>query len=340
MILIIKESPDLSTKTTEKLIALENILKAHGEAKHLLWMPHNTATELLACEKLGFYSKKVLTELKSEVNETREITNKFKLKLTIDFSDQYKFKFEDGSWMLGFGHFRDSEVLQKPILLTENDDDAKIFVIGAKTYLIRERIGNCDIKLETSLGGGDTTYKIFKKYKDEQIRFVACIIDSDKEHPRAPLGSTAKKFAKLKQGYCEKTYFQILDCHEIENILPINILKEVAGSTVNSGIIFNNPKFKSFRKYPDHKKGLTVAEAMSEDAGYRDKYWSDFKGFEDHDIICPNFGEKLLANCLRYLEENGARQASKHIQEETDNDWINIIKTVAEWGVSSKRVIS
>ncbi|MNP21660.1 hypothetical protein D3C76_1142870 [compost metagenome] len=79
---------------------------------------------------------------------------------------------------------------------------------------------------------------------------------------------------------------------------------------------------------------------MSEDAGYRDKYWSDFKDFEDHDIICPNFGEKLLANCLRYLEENGVRQASKHIQEETDNDWINIIKTVAEWGVSSKRVIS
>ncbi|MGO4308539.1 hypothetical protein AB4Z35_01510 [Pseudomonas sp. KB_15] len=340
MILLIKETPDLTTKTSEKIIAIENILRSHGEGKHLLWMPHETISSLLKCDQFGFYSKKVLTELSSQVLETRELATKFKLKIVFDFSDQFKFSFYDGAWVLGFGHFRDSEVLQKPILLTENDDDAKIFVHGAKSYLFKEKIGNCDIKLEITSGGGDTTYKTFKRYSDEQVRFVACIIDSDKDHPKAPLGSTAKKFSKVKQGYSERQYFEMLDCHEIENILPIDLVREIASTNCKSSLIFSNPKYYKFRKYPDHKNGLTVKNAIADDFSHKDNYWADFKKHESTDFICHGFGEKLLSSCIKYFESKGERQASKLMTEDVDHEWFRIIKIIAEWGICSKRIIN
>ncbi|QVW23644.1 hypothetical protein KJF94_28035 [Pseudomonas hormoni] len=340
MILVIETLPDLSLDKLIKLAAIDNILKAHGEGKHFLWMPYELVISYLAIKELSYYSKRVLDDLQSQVNETKSLLRKLELYVNVHFDDKFTLNYVSGTWHIGYGHFRDSESLQLPILLTENDDDGEVFIHGAKAYIAKLKLGACDIKLETASGGGDTTHKMFEKLNLKSTRFFACIVDSDKDHPKAKLGSTAKKFKKTQAGYSEKRYFEVLECHEIENILPFSLVREVAGAECKSSLIFSNSKYHELRKYPDHKNGLSVGEALKADESYRGEYWSQFSKHNENEVICPGFGENLLSSCLTYLASKSSRSISEMIDERLDSEWLRVTKIVAQWGVSTRRVIN
>lgn len=334
MIIKILDSIDFASDSQNKVLAVENLLKAHGEGKHHIWMPIGVVQELSRLQGLGYFSKRVLEELAGQVNERRFIHADFLFYACVDFVDNYRLDFLNSVLHVGYHQLLDSSSTQESILLTENDLDGEAFVWGARTYLQKHKLSGLNVALEIQPGGGNTIINSFNRLSKGK-RFFACIIDSDKEHPKASLGTTAKRFNKVDQGFKSRRYFEILQHHEIENLIPFSIIRSVSGELCTGGSVFN-PKFYSYRVYPDHKMGLSLKQAESHDREYGDNYWSCFSESGDELTICPKFGDDLLRKSIDFMATLSPKVAPQYIDDSCDSEWIRISKLVASWGVGGR----
>lgn len=344
MIIIIKETPDLTVDGQNKTRVLENIVVSFGECRHVVWMPVATVSDLLSMTSFGEYTRRVLFELRSFVVESRGIERSFSFYLDVDFENGRRLEF-DGDKVLhvGYMHFVDSMKLRPPVLLTENLRDAEIFRLGAEAYLHSENFYRLyGLSLEHMPGGGNTTFDVFE-YLERNESFFLCVIDSDLKHPRGPIGDTAKRFSHTQTGYLGRRCLKILECHEVENIIPLSIVREVSNGAIDDGLIHKLNRVITDRQHPDHKAGLTVARAKELDEEYGGDYWSPYYAFDARarDVwIVPPLGENLLSNCLKVMAQQSIGKLSEKISAELDRTWLELSQNVASWGVSMRKRIN
>lgn len=341
MIIIINEFPDLTVDREGKLRSLQNILTAHGEGKHILWAPVGVISGLQTLTCLCEYSQRVLVELRSFVLEARHIERKFSFYVEIDFRDSRALRFDEGRFVVGYLWASDSDYFQPAQLLSEDYSDFQFYERSAEIYLASDRdiSSVCAIKLACIPGGGSGVFGVFEATRALNKLFF-CIIDSDKKHPKASLGSTASQFYRVQPGYHENYMLEILDCHELENIIPLSIVSEAATCAVG-GLIFSSPENLHYRVYADHKNGLTVGGALSSDRTHSDEYWKWLEegGYENDVAVCAPLGVRLLEHCVTYMRANNPHRLAQMIDSEANRYWYSISHIVASWGVGLRRVI-
>ena len=120
-------------------------------------------------------------------------------------------------------------VENKTCLLGENTSDCKWFIRMGKYYALREGFGS-HLSFEEILGGGDTTGKLYSNILKDCRKLCLCIVDSDRKSYNSVLGNTAKKVqVKDKElralQNCKYVTCQILEVHEIENLLPTELIR-------------------------------------------------------------------------------------------------------------------
>lgn len=343
MIIIIESTPTLTTDKNRKLRALENILAASGECKHLLWMPTQTVESLLEIDELSGYARRILYELKSFVRETRGIEKTFEFHIVVNFNEpNIVEESERGELIVGYAHFRDSSSTQQCSFITENLRDAEVFKIGAEVFLCKHKLSRTHkVSLKLAPGGGSTTYDSFLDFKKADSFFL-CIIDSDLKHPKGAKGSTASRFNCERKGLQGKGYLKILDCHEIENIIPGKVASLASGGRIEEGLILKRGKSIKYRLFPDHKKGLCVNEAAELDGKHGDNFWSEFypdRRAERKTWLIPPLGENFLSDSLRIMVEASTVKLLEMIDENEDELWWATSRLVASWGVAMKRPI-
>ncbi|UZE34726.1 hypothetical protein LOY69_29240 [Pseudomonas sp. B21-059] len=338
MIINIPSKLDLHINREDKIIALENIIKSHGEGKHLVWMHAATIKELSQIEEFGHFTKRTLNALISQSTEYAYIHKQFDFYVSVNFEDKHALSYSDGVLNAGYLKFRDSTSTQQPILLAENDHDGEIYSWGAKTYLQIKGLNNLKFNIEILSGGGSTTYDCFIRL-NSGLRFFTCYIDSDKCHPKWPLGGTAARFKYIPPGYKERRYLEILECHEVENIIPRKILEALCKEKLESSLVHKIENI-SFRAYPDHKIGITVGAALANDKAHHDRYWEKFKDVDPDTELCPGFGEGLLKQSVDYVSKLSPKSSKSHVDEEVDSKWLEVSKAIASWGVSGRGLLS
>lgn len=338
MIINIPSKLDLHVDREDKIIALENIIKSHGEGKHLIWMHAATIKELSHVDEFGHFTKRTLNALVSQSTEYAYLYKQFDFYVSVNFEDKHALSFSDGVLNAGYLKFRDSTSTQQPILLAENDHDGEIYSWGARTYLQIRSLHSLKVNIEILSGGGSTTYDCFTRL-DSGLRFFTCYIDSDKRHPKWPLGSTATRFKYIPPGYKERRYLEILDCHEVENIIPWKVLDALYKEKLESSLVHKSENI-SFRAYPDHKDGLTVGVALANDKAHHDNYWEKFKDADPDTELCPGFGEALLKQSVEYVNALSPKSSKAHVDETIDSKWLKVSKSIASWGVSGRGLLS
>jgi len=337
MIIIIKNIGDVSDDSNNKLRALENLFCAYGEGRHVLWMPIELVSSLMSESRFSEFSKRVLYDLKSTVLETRRIESSFGFHVEIDFVNPYRLESDQGVLNIGYRKVVQSGMLQKAIFLTENLLDAQVYFVGAEVFLVKNRmLAGCQINLDLQPGGGSTTYDLFVKLKAEEKLFL-CVIDSDKEHPRGPAGSTAKRFNGEEKGLLGGYYLEVLSHHEIENLLPIKIVKEVLSSDFDMGAIFGRVDFEDYRKFPDHKLGLKLSRAREMDLLHKYSFWKDFYELDDEQWLCSPMGDALLENVYGYMRQQSTHKLAELFESGVVPEWEHLSKMVASWGVGMRR---
>ncbi|AHF66274.1 hypothetical protein [Pseudomonas cichorii] len=339
MIFIIDAVIDFSTSFDSKVRALDNILSAHGEGKHVLWAPIEVVEALQDVPQLSSYSKRVLFSLKSTVIETRRIERQFDFHVVVEFDDGARMELGEGRLNVGFNYFLDTRMLQPSILITENLLDASALECGAALHLVGNKLLSAfGVVLDFRPGGGSTTYDLFKDLVS-QGRFLLCVIDSDLKHPKGPKGSTAKRFRHEKLGLNLAYHLEILGCHEIENILPVNVVRDLVPRAQTPCLLYSSSKYHRYRPYPDHKFGLRVSTARQSDLEFNSDYWSEFNGCDDEVWICAPLGESLLQNSVQKMKEMSPHKLYESLNKTADEEWMRVSKLVASWGVGVRRVI-
>lgn len=88
----------------------------------------------------------------------------------------------------------------------------------------------------------------------------------------------------------------------------------------------------NFRAYPDHKTGLSLKDAKKSDKLHKDEYWKKFDDLDPDTLLCSDFGENLLRDCVAYVCSLSPKESREHIDEDVDKEWLRICKVIASWG--------
>lgn len=125
-----------------------------------------------------------------------------------------------------YKRFLNGEPFVQSRMVTENSQDFDFYMNIGKRKKEKMNIHG-SIKLVRAPGGGDTTSDVLKACLDSN-HFTLCIIDSDKRYPKSKVGQTAKNCGRVSQGKkAPYPLLRILSCIEAENLLPIEVLKQI-----------------------------------------------------------------------------------------------------------------
>lgn len=220
---------DENTWDDETVVALEYLATARREGKHSVIAKRETLNKIRQCSRLSQKTRDVYTKLYNDstqkfrsypsvVKRYIEIVKPWLEPQVVDNSGKKIIK-------VAPGFFKDSKLVQETILLCENSDDAVLYETIAKVYLIWNNI-NAQIVCDRRGGGGNTISSEYINIEQAKKCFCLCIVDSDKIAPDGKLGSTASGLPQ-SDSTCTNTQTVILDCREIENLIPNSILSEL-----------------------------------------------------------------------------------------------------------------
>lgn len=135
-----------------------------------------------------------------------------------------------------------SRINEQCRLLGENLNDCAFYKLLAERYLrtYPQKIKDINISFQDELGGGVTTDTVFEKNIDIDRHLTLCLVDSDTKHDKSTIyrsapaiGDTARKLLKAEKKLSEKNLFELycLPVHEVENLIPILVLREIANDS-------------------------------------------------------------------------------------------------------------
>lgn len=131
----------------------------------------------------------------------------------------------DWTWLRARGRF------ERTVLGGENLDDAKWFEWLGRAWAMRLRPHSRNAANELSvrcrgLGGATAWQEVPHESSDGDP--VLCILDSDRAHPAAELGGTARKLDKALRSAADVQrllHVEHLRAHELENVLPLELVR-------------------------------------------------------------------------------------------------------------------
>lgn len=250
----------------------------------------------------------------------------------------------------------------KSCIMGEDRTDGVFFEILAKKYLRAKcNLPESFITLGIRGGGGSQTGISHVELCKEQSNFCLCIVDSDKESPNWQFGSTASKCLEENKrlnlnGGKYLGRLVILECREIENLLPLKLIALIHPNLQLMELInSNHHELIDCYAYIDLKKGVNVKTIM--DVKKTDpNFIGPLEALLEISRICPSASEcsrkrdKLCARCEVIAgQENILSFAIEKILQDRNTDWfclasqdcstligkeiLRVGKYAAEWGI-------
>ena len=341
----------------EKVDALENLLKAHGSRHHLLLASKATLLSIIDGKSpLGGTSRVYAQDALELRQETRGLIHNILIHLVVDFANATQSTSVTMNGQLnivtcGYRLFGLTSRCEPTGLLTENEDDFDIYLKIAEMYAKHTLESSVNACFTVLPGGGSTIKGIFDRRK-AGILPTLCMLDSDKVHPKGPIGSTAKMFQKPDfdsiSNICRA---HIIDAHELECLVPIQAIHDMLHSPTSTySQIEKNKVFKlvdvadsDFRRWFDHKTGLTLSVATTYDQEYGQQYWRNLfteqYQTDDENFSVQGFGNGLLSNIVNYLNSMNIRHYRGKMEPFIATEWEVLGKILFSWGcISSQRL--
>lgn len=347
--------------------AIENILKAFSEKKHIVLASSFLFDMIKENNKFSERVRNTASVAKQYSRELKALIKKNYVNsyIRIDLAKYNSFQVleENEKTVLesGYSFFMDSSATQNTSLIGEDLNDTEFYIHIGKFYIRNHAtLSQCALSSSPSHGGGNRTANVYKNIL-RQKKLCYCIVDSDKKHPsnNSPRGKTCKAFFKNANDFKEILFDQfgqvrILDVHEVESIIPITLLAEIFKNQKQENKLKTIQRLEKLiekdsdiRKYFDHKKGLTKQQAQELDKKYNTYYITElnklmgknnkcFMHEDDEHINCDDncfclapMGDELLSKSLEILKETTIKK--NEIDKVTLPYWETIGKDIFSW---------
>lgn len=207
----------LARCTKERLRALSlcisNLLVGYYEG-NLILIASPLLCKFLEDRKLvkGYRERKALNYLKNNFGYRPNVL--WHIRVVLDSPDVNKHE-------LDIDFFNKTESVQYASFLCEHLIDVHFYMRLARTYYPNSPMATIE-----RCGGGGSTVDVLKSIKKRNVVCLV-ILDSDCKYPgadRPPKGSTAFRCQQSYKKQRSNIHLQILDVHEIENLVPISYM--------------------------------------------------------------------------------------------------------------------
>lgn len=356
MLLKIKNClPNQYAHDSDRQHALENLIMSSAFRHNIIILDTKTIESILICDMYNTNIKNYTHDIRSYRREYAGIANTLSTHAIVDFNYEGDIcAFEKGKPIIkvSYKYFIDPKNLGPITLLTENLEDFKLYNIITEYYSHSISDHKLNFSFDFSLGGGSQIKTMFDNIKNAK-KLVLCIVDSDKYHPNMAEGSTSSPFSKEDRENIDGSLAYIIDMREIETLIPTNIIQKIAIEkkldeqieSLDDITTFTSIEGQ-FRKFFDHKKGLTLKEAIHIDNTYS-SFWLDILAkktifsskscLQDKECYgcnsCPKiigFGDKILKHSIEKMQQSNLRRLS--VDQDIINDWITIGEIMIGWG--------
>jgi hypothetical protein len=362
------DNGDENSWEDETVLALENLASARREGKHLVMAKREIFKKISRCSRLSQFARNTYNKLFNQSTQLESylsaVTRYIEL---VNSCYEPEVVSNSGKQIIKVAprFFNDSELVQKTILLCENIHDTILYETIAKIYLVWNKI-NVKIVCEGRGGGGNTVSLEYINIQQLKKRFCLCIVDSDKIAPDGNLGSTASLIQAQSDSNCINTQTFILDCREIENLIPNSILSELcSGNQERLKALKNFEDISStafeIRRFLDIRKGTRMKEIINASnpkvksfwevktslipniSSYIDKWCQDSWQCANNNEECEckislGFGENTLNNTVEYLKEKNPHEIAKKVDKYMQYDWEKIGQVVVNWCIAGSPI--
>ncbi|MDB9514495.1 hypothetical protein PN499_25160 [Kamptonema animale CS-326] len=371
------DNGDENTWDDDTVLALENLATARREGKHSVTAKRETLEKIVQCSRLSEITRKTYKKLYgpatqylsylSVVTKYIEIVNRCYCYEPKVFKDAGKQIIK-----VPPSFFNDSYSLQETILLCENSADAFLYESIGKVYLKWNQL-KVPIAYEPRGGGGNTIANEYINIQQGKKRFCLCIVDSDKIAPYENFGSTASRIQDQSDSTCLYTRILVLDCREIENLIPPSILsnlcsgnqerhketyrdrlealkvfESISGSAVEAKYFLDIKKGTWMKeiinaKHPKSKEFWQVQISLIPNISSRIDDWClvNWKCSNSGECKCKislGFGENTLSHTLKYLQQKTPNEIEKIVEKSKHPHWENIGEVVMNWCIADSPI--
>lgn len=279
--------------------ATSEMLRAHRRGHHLVIVERATAGWILDNVELSLADKSTLQGIFQDYTQNANLLHLSEIFLSIDVQKLTFPEWKNNRLIVGLHHIRDFEICEKSILICEDSvSDAKFYEVILEKIFLDEY--GFPVNFEHRHGGGKQISAVFRDILSER-RLIAAIVDSDRKTPGE---NHPEKYIKLERYRNESpwkgSFCLCLTCHEIENIVPINVIEKLPLSTQKSHVIDalkriavaeelgNIPNSQRFYLYFDLKNGAIGPENP----------WISSKLTMGGKIAYVGFGDNIVSQLL------------------------------------------
>jgi hypothetical protein len=359
------------------LLALELLAIARREGKHVIISELKTLEVIRHCEHLPQSIRDIYNRIYSSFSQTSaylSIVNRYIEITNPCHTPSVSSHLGKEIIRVPPSFFNDSMKVQKAILLCEHSSDTALYEAIAKAFLVWMNQARTQLAYEPRGGGGSSIFVEYANIQRTGERMCLCIVDSDRKAPNSSLGDTATTIQSHSNPNNLITQLSILDAREAENLIPHQILSEIAQGnrerleflTILESI--QNSNGREVRKFIDIKEGTFLREIInSGDSSIKLFWqaniftipsslavtnswcWTNWQ-CEQHQqaknknpqscpcncIIVPHFGRNTLENTTEWLERKSPHEVARKVDQYLRSDWEKLGQIIVDWGLAER----
>ncbi|EMY6774305.1 MULTISPECIES: hypothetical protein [Vibrio] len=352
----------------ERQECLQRILECHGHRTHIIKSNKSLCDDIINAGFYGERYEKYAEDLRQHKSELNQFKNSFNYTFTLDFDieDENVFsKNKDNDHInitISYKLAKLESFYRGATLLAEDETDCEFFDLIASAYAKFNYGKSIISRINYLEGGGSKTHpKYLRMMKDNT--FGLCIVDNDKKHPESKEGSTSSKFKNngKERGLNNNQEAIVLDFHEAESIIPDSILETIIDKTkiddFDNVINLDKKINYRFRKYFDHKNGISLKDAWILDKNRNEKFWENalknLNAFNHkpcretktcanskNEQVCHScieingFGQNILEHSINQLNRVHLRTVTRDLSPYIAKQWDAIGCSVLNWSCS------
>lgn len=303
--------------------------------------------------------EKYLIQFNNSV-EDKSIKNSIKNKIVITGNSASEIFKENNQIFIPIDiAIKDINLEQRIRIIAENNNDCAFYKYIGNIYMAEHDINGVNLELESILGGGTSIAMVYKEnIVNKNIAIL--LVDTDIKYAEGEKGRTCNELIEAKKDMMENQFEKItqiisLNVHEIENLIPLKLIKEyyLYHKAKDKIKIVENLE-KIYEKYKedydernpiyfyDMKSGITKNE-MERDEKYNN-YWKkvlDLANIEynvEQGKLLDGFGRNLLPNINNYVNKIICKDFyGKYLNDELKIEWNNIGELIYNFGCARKR---
>ena len=352
----------------DSLAAIETIWASFSRGEHIVFSDRKTLDHLRDIG-LSIPSRGAISSVLARFSELQTLEQCQRFRVLITPSIEQPFLDGPSSWQVPLNHF--SQVALVPAcILAENLRDATAYVSCATQAIKIRGPKGVKISLTKDSGGGAEISNKLLELEESRRQFVLTVTDTDKTHPNDDSCTPTKKCAATSAhsnwviGHLE------LDCSEIENLLPINLIYDSIESSPAAHelsrrldylkkFVFNNT---NIHKWFDVKNGVKLFRIMTTNINEREReHWeksstaisyafqctqecqtnhqcSKEKSKECECVLLPGLGDDTLDRFNSHCSAITIQKQCERIKTSANaDDWLELGSKIASWGVALER---